>query len=470
MDGITPVTRATILEPKSIRFLPWLVAVAFFMQALDSTILNTALPVIAQDLGEDPLRMHGLLLAYLVTVAILIPASGWLADRFGTRRIFYSAIVLFCSGSLLCTIADSFDGLMLARIIQAVGGALMMPVGRLVVLRAFPREELVRVMSFVTLPGLVGPLIGPTIGGWLVEYANWRWIFAINLPIGLIGAIASYRLMPDLRPAHTEKFDTIGFTLFGALTLSVIFGLEGTAHPLLVQPAWMLLSALLALLLYMWHASRHPHPLFALTLFRVTSFSVGILSNLLSRLGSSALPFLTPLMMQVGLGYSPAVAGMSMIPLTLAGMATKPVMAWLIRRFGYRRVLVTNTIVQGVLIAMMALISTDTHLGWLLMLLSLIGVSNYIQYTALGTFTLGDLAIPQASSGTSLMSVTIQLAIGMSVSLAGALLALFNPDVGSFPRPDLMSSFAWTYLALGAITVSSAAMFLLRPAGVFSRV
>lgn len=457
------MTAHSILDPRTARMLPWLVAIAFFMQALDGTILNTALPAIAQELGEDPLRMHGLVLAYLVTVAILIPASGWLADKYGTRRVFFGAILLFCTGSLLCTFADTYNSLLVSRVIQATGGAMMMPVGRLVVLRAYPRSELVRIMGFVTLPGLVGPLIGPTVGGWMVEFANWRWIFAINLPIGLIGAIASYRLMPNLRPEKSWSFDFVGFALFGALTLSVIFTLETLAHPSVVQPYWLVLSGLVALVLYYLHASRKKHPLFSLTLFKVPSFTVGILGNLLSRLGSSAMPFVTPLMMQVGLGYSPSIAGMSMIPLTLAGMASKPLLTWLIKHFGYRKVLAYNTFIQGFMIAAMSLITADTHLAWLLLLLSLIGMSMYIQFTALSTFTLTDLDSQQASSGTSLMSVTIQLAIGLAVSMAGAFLTLFNPSEGAWPQATVMDAFAYTYIGLGVFSVFTTLLFLYKP-------
>lgn len=452
-----------VLDPRTARLLPWLVAVAFFMQALDATILNTALPAMALELGADPLHMHGVVIAYLITVAILIPASGWLADRFGTRKIFYTAIILFCLGSLLCMLVDSLEHLIGARIVQAVGGALMMPVGRLVVLRAYPRTELVKVMSFVTLPGLVGPLIGPTIGGWLVEYASWRWIFALNLPIGLMGAYATRKLMPDLRPAKRTRFDLIGFMLFGAFTLSIILGIESFSYDGLLAPQWLLGLALLALLLYCVHASRARYPLFALSLFRLRSFSVGISGNLLSRLGSGAMPFITPLMMQVGLGYSPSVAGMSMIPLTLAGMATKPVLAWLIRRFGYRSVLSFNTLAQGVLICSMALVGPDTSLWLLLILLSLIGVANYIQFTAMGTVTLTELNDQQASSGTSLMSVTIQLSIGLAVSMAGALLVAFNPGKGAFSQSSVMEAFSMSYLGLGMFTVLATLLFLQLP-------
>lgn len=457
------MTSQAVLDPRTARLLPWLVAVAFFMQTLDGTILNTALPMMAVDLRESPLRMHGVLIAYLITVAILIPASGWLADRFGTRRVFHSAIMLFCFGSLLCTQADTLDALIGARVVQALGGALMMPVGRLLVLRAYPRSDLVRVMSFVTFPGLIGQLMGPTIGGWLVEYATWRWIFVINLPIGLLGAYAAYRLMPNLRPVRRTRFDGVGFLLFGAFTLSIILGIEKLSHDSLLATGVLLAIAMGALTLYSLHASRVQAPLFALSLFRLRSFSVGISGSLMSRLGSGSMPFLTPLMMQVGLGHSPSVAGMSMVPLTLAGMATKPFISGVIRRFGYRSVLSCNTLVQGALICCMALIGPHTALWLIIALLSLIGVANYIQFTAMGTVTLIELNDHQASGGTSLMSVTTQLSTGLAVSAAGALLVLFNPNEGVLGLPGVLSVFSKVYLSLGALTIASALLFLRLP-------
>lgn len=457
------MTTQAVLDPRTARLLPWLVAVAFFMQTLDGTILNTALPSMAIDLGESPLRMHGVLIAYLITVAILIPASGWLADRFGTRRTFYTAITLFCFGSLLCTQVDSLDSLIIARVIQALGGALMMPVGRLVVLRAYPRSDLVRVMSFVTFPGLIGQLMGPTLGGWLVEYASWRWIFAINLPIGLLGGYAAHRLMPDFRPAKRMRFDVVGFGLFGAFTLSLIQGLQNLSQDSLQTSSECFGIAVGALALYWLHASRSQYPLFALSLFRLRSFSVGISGSLMSRLGSGAMPFLTPLMMQVGLGHSASVAGMSMIPLTLSGMATRPFISGVIRRFGYRTVLSCNTLAQGALICSMALVGTQTSLWLIIALLSLIGVANYIQFTAMGTVTLIELNDHQASGGTSLMSVTTQLSTGLAVSAAGALLVLFNSNEGALALPGVMDVFSRVYLSLGALTIVSALLFLRLP-------
>ena len=457
------MTSQVVLDPRTARLLPWLVAVAFFMQTLDGTILNTALPIMAVDLGESPLRMHGVLIAYLITVAIVIPASGWLADRFGTRRIFYAAIMLFCFGSLLCTQVETLQALISARVIQALGGALMMPVGRLVVLRAYPRSDLIRVMSFVTFPGLIGQLTGPTLGGWLVEYASWRWIFVINLPIGLLGAYAAHRLMPNLRPVLATRFDGVGFMLFGAFTLSIILGIERLSHDSRQAAGVLLAFAVGALVLYVLHAARSQHPLFALSLFRVRSFSVGVSGSLMSRLGSGAMPFLTPLMMQVGLGHSPSVAGMSMIPLTLSGMATKPFISGVIRRFGFRTVLGCNTLVQGGLICSMALVGSQTAWWLIIVLLAMIGVANYIQFTAMGTVTLIELNDRQASGGTSLMSVVTQLSAGLAVSMAGALLVVFNPGDGALAQPSVMGGFSMAYLCLGTLTIISTLLFLRLP-------
>ena len=339
----------------------------------------------------------------------------------------------------------------------------MMPVGRLVVLRAYPRSDLVRVMSFVTFPGLVGQLMGPTLGGWLVEYASWRWIFAINLPIGLLGAYAAHQLMPDFRPAIRTRFDVVGFGLFGAFTLSIILGLQSLSQDSLQDSGGFFGIAVSALVLYWLHASRSQYPLFALSLFRLRSFSVGIIGSLMSRLGSGAMPFLTPLMMQVGLGHSPSIAGMSMIPLTVSGMATKPFIGAVIRRFGYRAVLGCNTLAQGVLICSMALVEAKTPLWLIIPLLSLIGVANYVQFTAMGTVTLIELNDHQASAGTSLMSVTTQLSTGLAVSAAGALLVLFNPNEAVLRLSGVMDVFSKVYLSLGALTIVSALLFLCLP-------
>ena len=354
--------QAAVLDTRTARLLPWLVAIAFFMQTLDGTILNTALPAMARDLAEDPLRMQGVVIAYMLTVALLIPASGWLADRFGTRRIFVSAIVLFSLGSLFCAMSTSLSQLVIARVIQGMGGALMLPVGRLVVLRAYPRSEFVRVMTFIALPGLVGPLIGPTLGGWLVEYASWHWIFLINLPVGLLGCAAAYRFMPDLRSAERIRFDTVGFLLFGAAMVLITIALEGLGELHMPHARVLMLMVIgsACLAAYWLRAGHVDKPLFSPSLFRIRSFAVGIFGNLFARLGSGALPFMLPLLLQVALGYSPAQAGMMMIPLAAGAMLIKPLAKPLIDRLGYRRILIGNTLLLGSLIASLATIDVAT--------------------------------------------------------------------------------------------------------------
>ena len=451
--------QAAMLDARTARVLPWLVAIAFFMQTLDGTILNTALPSMARDLAEDPLRMQGVVIAYMLTVALLIPASGWLADRFGTRRIFFSALMLFTLGSLLCAMSTSFNQLVVARVVQGVGGALMLPVGRLVVLRAYPRSEFVRVMTFIALPGMVGPLIGPTLGGWLVEYASWHWIFLINLPVGLIGCFAASRFMPDLKSPERIRFDSFGFLLFGGAMVLITIALEGLGEMQMPHARVLLLLVIgsACLTAYWLRAGHVDKPLFSPTLFQTRSFAVGIFGNLFARLGSGALPFLLPLLLQVALGYSPAQAGMTMIPLAVGAMLIKPMAKPLIDRFGYRRILIGNTLLLGSLIASLATIDGQTPAALMLVHLSLIGMVNSMQFTAMNTVTLVGLSQQNASSGNSLLSVVVQLSMSLGVASAGALL-------GGFTEPGadgaaVLQAFHLTFLCVGAMSLMAASLF-----------
>jgi len=451
--------QTAVLDARTARVLPWLVAIAFFMQTLDGTILNTALPAMARDLAENPLRMQGVVIAYMLTVALLIPASGWLADRFGTRRIFFSAIVLFALGSLFCAMSTSFNQLVISRVIQGMGGALMLPVGRLVVLRAYPRSEFVRVMTFIALPGMVGPLIGPTLGGWLVEYASWHWIFLINLPVGLLGGIAAFRFMPDLRSAERIRFDTFGFILFGAAMVLITIALEGLGEMHMPHARVLLLMVIgsACLAAYWLRAGHVDKPLFSPSLFRIRSFAVGIFGNLFARLGSGALPFLLPLLLQVALGYSPAQAGMMMIPLAAGAMLVKPLAKPLIDRLGYRRILIGNTLLLGSLIASLATIDAATPTLLLLLHLSLIGMVNSMQFTAMNTVTLVGLSYQDASSGNGLLSVVVQLSMSLGVASAGALLGGFT--VPGADGEAVLRAFQLTFLCIGGMSMLAAALF-----------
>ncbi len=453
------------LDAATRRYLPWVVALAFFMQTLDVTILNTALPGMARDLGVDPLRMQSAIVAYLLTVAMLIPASGWLADRFGTRSIFLWAIALFSGGSLACALSPSLPALVAARVLQGVGGALLVPVGRLTVLRAFPKDEFLPVMTFIALPGLVGPLVGPALGGFLTQYASWHWIFLINLPVGLLGVLASLRFMPQLRASAPRRFDGSGFALFSAGLVLLSLALQGLGEHVIGTAVClvMLVAGLACMMAYWLHAARAPEPLFERALFSIPSYRIGLIGNVFARLGSGATPFLTPLFLQLGLGYTPSAAGLMMVPTVAGAMASKTVAIRLIRAWGYRRVLVLNTVLLGAMIASFALVPAGGPVWALALHLALFGMVNSLQFTAMNTLTLGDLDARTASSGNSLLSVVMQLSMSLGVATSSALLLLFSGGVGVGPGHQagaaLMPAFRGTYLAIGVMAALAAFIF-----------
>ena len=440
--------------------LLWLVAVGFFMQTLDATIVNTALPAMAQSLGESPLRMQSVVVAYSLAMAMLIPASGWIADRFGPRRVYLGAISAFVLGSVLCALSPRLDLLVAARVLQGLGGALLLPVGRLVVLRTFPRDQFLHAMGFVTIPGLVGPLIGPTLGGWLVETASWHWIFLINVPVGLAGCMATLRFMPQVQGPPAGRFDAAGYGLlaFGMVALSL--GLDGLSGLGMGQAAVLLLMVfgLASVAAYWLHAARVPQPLFSPHLFAQPSLRIGLLGNLFARLGSGSMPFLVPLLLQVSMGYSPLQAGMMMLPVAVAGMGAKPLAMWLIDRMGYRRVLVGNTLAVGVVMASFALTSPDHPWALRVAQLALFGAVNSLQFTAMNTVTLKDLAPDMASSGNSLLSMVQMLAMGMGVAAAGAVLGAFSALWGGSAGQTL-PAFHATFACMGLMTMAAAGIF-----------
>lgn len=445
----------------SLKVLLWLVAIGFFMQTLDATIVNTALPAMARSLGESPLRMQSVVVAYSLAMAMLIPASGWLADRFGARRVYLAAITLFLVGSVCCALAQQLGQLVAARVVQGLGGALLLPVGRLVVLRTFPREQFLQAMSFVAIPGLIGPLIGPTLGGWLVEVASWHWIFLINVPVGLAGWLATLRYMPGQAAAQVARFDLAGYLMlaFGMVALSL--ALDGLASLGLRQASVLVLMifGLAALAAYWLHAARRPDPLFSPHLFSVPTLRIGLLGNLFSRLGSSCMPFLVPLLLQVTMGYSPLHAGLMMLPVAVAGMSMKRFTTPLITRFGYRRVLVTNTLLVGLAMANFALAAPSQSLWVHGLQLAVFGAVNPLQFTAMNTVTLKDLEHGTASSGNSLLSMVQMLAMGMGVAAAGGVLAAFTDFYQAAPDHQTLLAFQATFACMGLITVASAAIF-----------
>jgi EmrB/QacA subfamily drug resistance transporter len=448
-------------KQQSPNMLLWLVAIGFFMQTLDATIVNTALPAMARSLGESPLRMQSVVIAYSLAMAMLIPASGWIADRFGTRRVFLCALALFSLGSLLCAYSPGLPYLVAARVIQGIGGAMLLPVGRLAVLRAFPREDFLQAMSFVTIPGLIGPLLGPTLGGWLAQYASWHWIFLINIPVGAIGCLATVAFMPDYRAAAVGRFDMAGYLLLSLSMVMVSLALDGLSELGMRHATVLLLMifGLVCIAAYWLRAVRQAAPLFPLALFKVNSFSAGVIGNLFSRIGSGSMPFLIPLLLQINLGYSAFQSGMMMIPVAAAGMLAKRIGTPLIKLAGYRNVLIVNTILVGLAIASFALFSAGEPFWLRLIHLALFGAVNSLQFTAMNTVTLKDLSSALASSGNSLLSMVMMLSMSLGVAAAGGLLTTFATLFGHPSGKDSLPAFHASFICMGMITAASAWIF-----------
>ncbi|VVE28208.1 putative transport protein HsrA [Pandoraea cepalis] len=452
-------------QDKTLTALLWIVAAGFFMQALDTTIVNTALPAMAASLGENPLRMQPVVVAYSLTMAMLTPASGWLADRFGTRRVYFVAILLFVIGSICCAMAHTMTQLVLARVLQGAGGSMLLPIGRLAVLRTFPAGQYLAALAFVSIAGQVGPMIGPVLGGWLVQVASWHWIFLINVPIGIVGSLAVRRYLPP--PARDEVidagFDWAGFALLSMAMVSFTLALD---HPF-SDRGWgvsvgLALLCVVTTLGYWPYARRRAAPLFPLELFATRSFRLGLLGNLVARIGSSAVPFLLPLLLQVAMEYSPLASGLMMLPVALAGVVVKRMVTPLVARFGYTRFLMVNTAVVGGAIASFALFGP----GWPMWLglgqLAIFGGANSMQFAAMNSVTLKDLGTRRASAGNGLFSMAQMLALGLGVTIGGQLLALFGQLAGQAGEGGMggtVAGFRLTFVCVGLITLASAIIF-----------
>src|SRR5271167_1053466 len=362
-------TASPPLPASSKQFLPWLVAVAFFMESLDTTILNTAVPVVSQALKVAPLSMKSVLASYTLSLAVFIPISGWMADRFGTRRVFASAIGLFTLGSFLCGISGNIHLLIACRVLQGCGGSMMVPVGRLTLVRTFAKSDLLRTMSFVSIPALVAPMLGPIAGGLIVGYLHWRFIFFLNIPIGLIGLILVYLHLPDYREERTPPLDVVGLILFGSgiALLSYVLEIFGE-HTLSAGAMSELLALSIALLAgYGIHGSTLPFPLLKLKLFSIRTFRAAVSGSFFTRLGIGGVPFLLPLLYQVGLGYTPIQSGLLIMPQAIGAMSMKLAMSRILNRVGYRGVLISNTIFIGLLIMAFGTIGLHTTI-WMIVL------------------------------------------------------------------------------------------------------
>jgi len=427
------------------RLLPWLVAVAFFMESLDTTILNTAVPTIAAALKVAPLSMKAVLSSYTLSLAVFIPISGWMADRFGTRRVFASAIGLFTLGSLLCGISNNLHVLVADRVLQGCGGAMMVPVGRLTLVRTFAKSELIRAMSFVAIPGLVGPMLGPIAGGMIVGYFQWRVIFFVNLPIGIIGLFLVYLHLPDYRE-KSNPLDIVGLILFGSgiALLSYVLEVFGE-HTLSAGEILGLLTIAAALLAgYGLHASKIAFPLLSLDLFRIRTFRSSVSGSFFTRLGLGGIPFILPLLI---------------MPQAIAAMSLKMTMPGILSRFGYRAVLISNTVILGLLIWLFAAIGVGTPIWFIVALAFCYGFFSSLQYTSMNTLVYADITEPQTSNASSIASTMQQMSMSFGVAVASLLTAVFIPDRFHTSAPEMIHGIHYAFFVLGGLTVLSTIVF-----------
>lgn len=449
------------LSPSSTRrVVPLIVAVALLMENIDSSVLATSLPAMAVEIGADPIHLKLVLTSYLLALAVFIPASGWAADRFGARLVFRLAIAVFALGSIACGVSNSLWELVLARTLQGIGGSMMVPVGRLIVLRSVPKAGLVGALAWLTVPALLGPVIGPLLGGWITTYWSWRWIFWINIPLAVLGLVLASVLIPDIRETATPRFDWRGFLLAGPglaafLTGTTLSGL-GLAPTALV--AGLVGGGAALLVAFVFHARRVADPLLDLNLLRLPTFRISVTAGTLFRIGVGALPFLLPLMFQLGFGLSAFASGALTFASGVGAMAMKFTAQPLLRRFGFRGVLIGNAVVAAAMGFAPAFFTPATPGLVILFLLLVGGLSRSLQFTALNAIAYAEVPAARLSSATSFTSVLQQLSgsIGITVAAMGLeatgwLRGTSTTDLGNFP---------WVFGLITLLALASAAMFL----------
>lgn len=441
------------------KYLPLVTAVAMFMQSLDGTILNTSLPSIAADMSYSPLEMQSVIVSYTLTLALFIPLSGWLSDKYGTKKMFILAVALFTLGSVFCALSVNLLTLNLSRILQAIGGSMMVPIARLAILYQYPRSELLKIMNYITIPGLLGLVVGPSLGGFLSDNFSWHWIFLVNLPVGFLGIAMAWKIMPNYKNT-IGKFDFLGLIYFSLALVFITLAMElssvGINHYTVVL-ALVLLAGILFVLYYK-HFKKTAKPIIDLNLFKIRTLRIGLMGSLITRFGISGLPFLLPLMMQVAFGFSASKAGMMLLPSALTTIAVKPWIVKLVKHFGYRKILISNTLFLAVIIFIFSFMEKETPLMYYIFLMIAYGAFTSIQMTAMNTISLADLTDDQASGGNSLLTIMQQLSISFGISIAALILAFFK-DHMDFYQGDLVTTFHYTLITLAVLTALSSLTF-----------
>jgi EmrB/QacA subfamily drug resistance transporter len=446
-----------------VRLIALIVASALFMEQLDGTVLATALPAMAANFGVSPLRMSVALTAYLLSLAVFIPASGRVADRFGARRVFCSAIALFTLGSMLCGLSPNLPILVASRILQGFGGAMMMPVGRLILLRAVPRAQLVAAMSWVLVPGLIGPVVGPPLGGFLVDSFSWRWIFYINVPIGLLGGALAWHHIDDARETRHLPFDLSGMLLSGAALACLMFGFELASRGATSwsETAAIVLAGLVSGTLYIRHAAHIRHPILDLRLMRVRSFALSVWAGSFTRITGGALPFLLPMMMQLGFGMSATRSGLITFASAAGAMLMKAAGVPLLRRYGFRNVLIGNGMIATLFLMASALFRPGWPLWAIYATLLAGGFFQSLQFTAYNTVAYANISAKRMSAATSFYTTFQQLMLSAGICAAATVLSA-SAAFRHHASPTL-ADFSVTWIVLGMITLVAVPICTLLP-------
>ncbi|MHB1074981.1 DHA2 family efflux MFS transporter permease subunit [Thiobacillus sp.] len=447
-------------------YLPWVVAVALFMEQLDTTIVNTAVPAMAKSLQVTPLSLKAVVASYILSLAVCIPVSGWMADRYGTRRVFSIAVGLFTFSSILCGLALNAPMLVAARILQGVGAAMMMPVGRLTIIRTFPKSELLQAMNFVIIPALIGPLLGPTVGGLIVHWVSWRYIFFVNVPMGLLALWLARRHMPDYRGDAARPLDVVGLVLFGSGTalLSWLLEIFGEHRIDATSAAVLLLLCISLLGAYLWHARETPHPLLRLRLFRVRTFRISVMGGFVTRLGVGGMPFLLPLLYQLGLGLPAWQSGLLMMPAAAAAMGMKIIAPRVLARFGYRRILIVNTVMIGCVISLFSLVNPATPIALIVLLGLSMGFFNSLQFTSMNSMAYADIDTPDSSMASTIASSLQQMSMSFGLACGSLIAGWYLGDLPQTDRVAVTTALHHAFLTLAGLTIlSSLSFWSLRP-------
>jgi len=444
-------------------FVTLIVAVALFMETMDSTVIATSLPAIAADLGEDPIALKLAITSYLLSLAVFIPVSGWMADRFGARTVFRMAIVVFTIGSAACGFSESLFDFVLFRILQGMGGAMMVPVGRLVILRSVPKAELISALAWLTIPALMGPVLGPPLGGFITTMFDWRWIFWINIPIGLLGFLLATRYIENFREENVPPLDIKGFFLSGSGLAGVAFGFTTIGQGLFPTEvvAGLIAVGITSCWLYVRHARKTPSPLLDLNLLKIDTFYASIVGGFLFRIGVGASPFLLPLFLQLGFGMTPLQSGMLTFATAVGAIAMKTTAAPILRRVGFKRVLVWNAVISALFIAAASLFTAATPSAVIMAVLLVGGFFRSLEFTAVNSLAYADIDDTEMSKATSFASVGQQLSMSAGVAV-GALVLEFE-RMGRDTQDVLASDFPAAFLVVAAFAASSALVFMRLP-------